>query len=536
MRPFGRDKLDSLYFDYPKYDAPKLSKANKEKSVDVVIVGAGPIGLTAALTLERYGISSVIIDAKSTFNDGSRAICIARQSFHIFDTLDVVRQFTTKALGWTKGRSFYRGKQILEFEMPDSENQKYRPMYNLEQQYIEKFLHDEVAKKPEIDMRWQSQLKELDINDDTTTLQITDPIHSYHLKTKWVLAADGANSTIRKLLNLRLAGENFEGRYIIADIKMKHEYPTIRRALFDPDCRRGGTVLIHKQPDDIWRIDYQIKESESIDSSVKEETVRSSVKAVLKDIGYSGPWELEWWSNYSANTLALDNYRHGPVFFIGDSAHIVPIFGVRGLNNGLADAQNIGWKLAFILNKKANERLLESYNSERRGATLDVFANATKSTRFMTPPSYGWLTMRDAALSLALRHKFAGLLANPRQMEPYSYSKSSITMQDDEDFLNGPKPGSVIENFSFNDKFLSDMLDKGFNILWFGEKPKGYNQRYYPNLICLDPKSKIGELYGASNSSSYLIRPDMHILGRWYKTNLSTVLATYEKLLNGEKL
>jgi 3-(3-hydroxy-phenyl)propionate hydroxylase len=144
--------------------------------------------------------------------------------------------------------------------------------------------------------------------------------------------------------------------------------------------------------------------------------------------------------------------------------------------------------------------------------------------------------MRDAALSLALRHKFAGLLANPRQMEPYSYSKSSITMQDDEDFLKGPKPGSVIENFSFNDKFLSDMLDKGFNILWFGEKPKGYNQRYYPNLICLDPKSKIGELYGASNSSSYLIRPDMHILGRWYKTNLSTVLATYEKLLNGEKL
>jgi len=181
MRPFGRDKLDSLYFDYPKYDAPKLSKANKEKSVDVVIVGAGPIGLTAALTLERYGISSVIIDAKSTFNDGSRAICIARQSFHIFDTLDVVRQFTTKALGWTKGRSFYRGKQILEFEMPDSENQKYRPMYNLEQQYIEKFLHDEVVKKPEIDMRWQSQLKELDINDDTTTLQITDPIHSYQM-------------------------------------------------------------------------------------------------------------------------------------------------------------------------------------------------------------------------------------------------------------------------------------------------------------------------------------------------------------------
>ena len=142
--------------------------------------------------------------------------------------------------------------------MPDSENQKYRPMYNLEQQYIEKFLHDEVTKKPKIDMRWQSQLENIDIINDTAILQIKDPHHSYNLKANWVLAADGANSTIRKLLNLRLNGENFEGRYIIADVKMKHDYPTIRRALFDPDCRRDGTVLIHKQPDDIWRIDYQI--------------------------------------------------------------------------------------------------------------------------------------------------------------------------------------------------------------------------------------------------------------------------------------
>ena len=167
---------------------------------------------------------------------------------------------------------------------------------------------------------------------------------------------------------------------------------------------------------------------------------------------------------------------------------------------------------------------------------MDVFANAIKSTRFMTPPSYGWLTMRDAALSLALRHNFAGALANPRQMEPYSYADSSITMLDDKNFHNGPKPGRVIDNIFFDGKFLSDTLDKGFNILWFGKKPKEYDLKHYPNLICLDPKSKIGELYGASKNSSYLIRPDMHIVGRWYKTNLTSVLATFEKFLNGKQL
>ena len=535
MRPYGREQLESLYFEYPKFRAPKFNK-NKEEAVDVTIVGAGPIGLTAALTLAKYGVSSVILEAKDTFNDGSRAICIARQSFHIFDTLGVINQFTKKALGWTKGRSFYRGKQILEFDMPDSKNQKYRPMYNLEQQYIEKFLHDEAIKQPNIDIRWQSRVENINVHKDHAILEINDPSQNYKLKTKWVLAADGANSTIRNSMNLRLNGENFEGRYIIADVQMKHDYPTIRRALFDPDCRRGGTVLIHKQPDDIWRIDYQITNDEDPLEAVKESTVRERVSAVLLDIGYTGKWELEWWSNYSANTLALDSYQHGPVFFIGDSAHIVPIFGVRGLNNGLADAQNISWKLAFLLKGKATKELLNSYTTERRGATLDVFSNAIKSTRFMTPPSYGWLTMRDAALSLALRYKFAGELANPRQMEPYTYVNSQITMKDDQRFKLGPKPGAVVENFLTGNNFLSDNLDTKFNVIWFGKKPPKYNEELNLNIIYIDPESEISKHYGAIDGSAYLIRPDMHIVGRWYQAELKSILSTYQKILNGERL
>ena len=535
MRPFGREELNSLYFDYPKFKAPEIDK-KKEQTADIAIVGAGPIGLTAALTLAKYGVSSVILEAKDTFNDGSRAICIARQSFHIFDTLGVINQFTKKALGWTTGRSFYRGKQILEFDMPDNKNQKYRPMYNLEQQYIEKYLHDEAVKQPNIDIRWQSRVENINAEKDHATLEVNDPNQNYILKAKWVLAADGANSTIRNSMNLRLNGKNFEGRYIIADVQMKHDYPTIRRALFDPDCRRGGTVLIHKQPDDIWRIDYQITNDEDPLDAVKENTVRESISAVLADIGYSGPWELEWWSNYTANTLALDNYQHGPVFFIGDSAHIVPIFGVRGLNNGLADAQNIGWKLAFLLREKATKELLNSYTTERRGATLDVFANAIKSTRFMTPPSYGWLTMRDAALSLALRYKFAGELANPRQMEPYTYVNSQITVKDDKRFKSGPKPGAVIENFSTEDGFLSDDLETEFNIIWFGKKTSENTENLNLNIICIDPKSEIAKCYGAIDGSAYLIRPDMHIAGRWYKAELKSILSTYQKILNGEPL
>ena len=201
--------------------------------------------------------------------------------------------------------------------------------------------------------------------------------------------------------------------------------------------------------------------------ALSEEAVRNSVALVLEEIGYRGSWDLEWWSIYSANTLALDDYRHGRVFFIGDSAHIVPIFGVRGLNNGLADAQNIGWKLAWVMKGKADARLLDSYSPERRGATLDVFANASKSARFMTPPSPGWALMRDAALNLALSHPFAGQLANPRQMTPYTYADSPVVLADDAAFKGGPVPGAALPDARVGAGFLTDRLGAGFTVLCF---------------------------------------------------------------------
>ena len=515
MRPAGRAETDSLYFTYPHFDPPK-DRARLAEPAPVAIVGGGPVGMTAALALAREGIRSVLLDAKSTFNDGSRAICIARQSYHILDRLGAVEPFLKKSLGWTMGRSFYRGRQILEFEMPDSPREKYRPMYNLEQQYIEQFLWDAIEKEPLIDARWQSRVTVMEDIADGVRLSVEDPNGSYQLDCTWLLAADGARSTIRALRGLRLKGANFEGRYVIADVQMDHDYPTIRRALFDPDCRRGGTILVHRQPDNIWRIDYQLRDGEDEAEAIREDTVRASVAAVLAEIGYSGSWDLEWWSIYSANTLALDDYRDGRVFFIGDSAHIVPIFGVRGLNNGLADAHNIAWKLAWVMQGKAGSALLDSYTPERRGATLDVFLNASKSARFMTPPTPGWQLMRDAALNLALSHSFAGQLANPRQMTPYTYADSPVVLADDSRFAGGPRPGAPLPEARVGDGFLTDLLGPGFSLIVFDPDLAG--DIGLPGLtpVVLQSGSETAEVLAASPSSAYLVRPDLHIAARWH--------------------
>jgi 3-(3-hydroxy-phenyl)propionate hydroxylase len=531
MRPAGRGPLESLYFSYPIFeprDVPGLWGVREQHPV--VIVGAGPIGMTAALTLAHYGIKSVLLDRKNTFNDGSRAICIARPSIQIFERIGVVQPFLRKALGWTRGRSYYRDKEIYQFEMPHSANDKYLPMYNLQQQYIEQYLYDAIAAQPLIDMRWCSEVTSATQSADGAKLEVTSPVGSYLVGAEYVIAADGARSAVRSLMGLRLKGENYEGRYVIADVKMAHDFPTERRAFFAPKSNPGGTVLVHKQPDDIWRVDYQLKAGESAEQATEETEIRRRVAAILEDIGHTGVWDLEWWSVYTANTLALNDYKHGRIIFIGDSAHIVPIFGVRGLNNGVADAHNIGWKLAYVLNGIATPSLLESYSPERRGATLDVFANATKSTRFMTPPTRGWQVVREAALSLATSQEFAKRFADPRQMQPYTYADGPLTSAAAAD-LNAivATPGTHGPDVKLQDgSFLLDRAGKGFTALIFAGAPLSSEQSQLlgqmkssdPNLTAIEFNLSgdgvaVAEAYGAQMGTVILLRPDLHILGRW---------------------
>ncbi len=558
--------MTATYFDYRHHPAvlPALDDGRDLRRHRVAIVGGGPIGLTLALGLARHGVQSVVLEADDTVCVGSRAACISRRSLEIFAALDCAAPMLAKGLAWTGGRSFYRDTEVFRLAMPHDGNQRFPPMINLQQCYAEQYLVDACARRADlIELRWQSKVAGVRPHADGVTLEVETPAGAYRLEAGWVVACDGARSAVRQALGLKLTGTQYEGRYVIVDIRLRSDYPTERRAWFDPPSNPGSTLLMHKQPDDIWRIDYQLRDDEDPDEAVKPENVLPRVASHLAMIGERDDWEPVWISMYKANALTLERYRHGRVLFAGDAAHLVPIFGVRGMNSGVDDAHNLAWKLAFVERGLAGEALLDSYSDERVHATHENLRYATKSTEFMAPPSHGFALMREAVLSLAERHAWVRPLINPRQTSAIAFRESALNShpQRDAAFAAGPHCGAVLPECPVvlpdgRTGHLTELLGRGFTALVFaadgavapelaaalqrltaGRVPfdaRIVASRRAPGAafpVAVDAPGSAAALYGAAQGAVYLVRPDGHLCARWRDGAAQEIEAAVQRAL-----
>jgi 3-(3-hydroxy-phenyl)propionate hydroxylase len=541
--------VTATYFHYTRHSVrlPGLREGADETRHAVAIVGGGPIGLTLALGLARYGVPSVVLEADDTVCTGSRAACISRRSLEIFAELGCDAPMLAKGLAWTGGRSFHRDREVFRLAMPHDENQRFPPMINLQQCFAEQYLVDAAAAASDmIEIRWQSQVVGVHPGADGAALDVETPAGAYRLDADWVVACDGARSAVRQALGLRLEGTQYEGRYVIVDIRLRSDYPTERRAWFDPPSNPGSTLLMHKQPDDIWRIDYQLRDDEDPDEAVKPENVLPRVASHLRMIGERDDWEPVWISMYKANALTLERYRHGRVLFAGDAAHLVPIFGVRGMNSGIDDAHNLAWKLAFVGRGWAPDALLDTYSDERVHATHENLRYATKSTEFMAPPSHGFALMREAVLSLAPAHEWIRPLINPRQTSAVAFHDSPLNSAGDAAaFARGPAAGEVLPECPLTlpdgrPGHLTQLLGPRFTVLVFtpdgavAPALAGVLERLArgpvpcdavviaPRLAAegawpaaLDPAGRAAAMYDAAAGAVYLVRPDGHVCARW---------------------
>ncbi len=506
----------------------------------VVIVGAGPVGLTLALDLGRKGTPVVILDEHDGPGLGSKALCFAKRTLDIANRLGASGPMVDKGIVWNVGKVFHGERKLFSFDLLPEEGHRNPAFINLQQPEFERLLIDAIHRAQQegvpIELRGRNQVTGLTTNDDYVTLDVDTPDGPYRVEAEYMVACDGARSPLREMMNLSFDGKVFEDNFLIVDVRMKAGFPTERWFWFEPPFEGAGqSALLHKQPDHIWRIDFQLGWDIDREKEMAEYNIRSRVDAMLShQTGHVPDYELVWTSIYTFQCRRMQKFRHGPVFFAGDSAHQVSPFGARGANSAVQDAENLAWKLDLVMKGLADDSLLDSYGAEREFGADENILNSTRATDFMTPKSRVSKTFRNAVLALAGKHEFARPIVNSGRLSvPCIYDGFELFGDNGFDGPAMTRPGATCPDAAEGGGFLLEQLGNDFVLLAIGgEKPAPVSTHGITTRVAhvVDPSAQVVERYlGDQSTAVYLVRPDQHVVARWSHYDaaaISTALAT----------
>ena len=524
----------------------------------VVIVGAGPVGLTLAIDLAQRGQPVIVLSKGSLISSGSKAICFAKRSLEIFDRLGCGQRMVDKGVSWSVGKVFLKDNPLYSFDLLPEAGHERPAFINLQQYYVEDYLVQRAEQLPNIDIRWLNKVTDISQTADFTTLVVETLEGSYSLQAQYVVACDGSRSAVRQIMGLETTGRVFQDRFLIADVKMTAEFPTERWFWFDPPFHPNQSVLLHRQPDNVWRIDFQLGWDADPEVEKRPENIIPRVKALLAHgVKVDGPtpeFELEWASVYSFACQRMEKFMHGRVLFAGDAAHGVSPFGARGANSGIQDADNLGWKLDAVLRGQAPAALLKNYATEREYAADENIKNSTRATDFITPKSAISRVFRDAVLDLAATYPFARTLLNSGRLSvPAVLQDSDLNTPDSDAFNASVELGSSaldapVTLTDGNSSWLLKHLSTGFTLIVFDAEfelaasdfpcrvlqilsSNPSNQKAMTANTLIDSQGLIMKRFDLQAGTSYLLRPDQHVCARWRDVSVDRVKSAISRAL-----
>ena len=498
---------------------------------EVVVAGAGPVGLCAALNLRLRGVDAVALDPLPGPAEGSRAICFSKRTLEIFHRLGAAAPMLEKGARWSRGKIYFGDALIHEFDLQPESGRSMPAFVNLQQCDCERFLESRLREADPKALRrgWRvvSLSRGREKGGGGVVVEAGRGGERKKIRARYLLACDGAKSDIRRMLGLEFEGDVFRERFLIADIRMLSDFPAERRFWFDPPFHRGGSALLHKQPDDIWRVDLQLGWHADPDEERRPENVIPRVRAML---GERAEFELEWVSVYAFQSRRLKSFVCGDVFFAGDSAHQVSPFGARGANSGVEDADNICWKLQMALRRGSPRALPDTYNPERTAAADENMRHTARSTNFIAPQSDAARAFRDAALDLAKTHPFARAIVNSGRLSTAAVLRNSpLNAECDAGDEGGAEPGAVLPDAPLKKHgaktWMLDELGPDFNVVRFAEGgPADEAERFAkaaaglpvkPHIVSPDglddSESLLRKRLGAESGGWFLARPDGHL-------------------------
>lgn len=508
----------------------------------VAVVGAGPIGMTLAGRLAQQGVKVLLLEQHPRHSvEGSKALCMQRETLEIWARLGIGEAVAARGVQWNVGRTYFRGRELFQVRLPNSAGDHFPPFVNINQTEVEEMLLARLAELPGVDLRWSHDVVGLSQDGDGVTVTCETPAGTSTARVAYLVGADGAHSGVRHLLGMAFPGHSFADLFLICDIRARLPFPNERRFFFDPPWNPGRQVLIHPQPDDTWRIDWQVPSGTDVEAERTSGGLERRIRAV---IGAATPYELLWLTPYRFHQRLVERFRLGRVLLAGDAAHLVSPFGARGLNSGVADAENLAWKLTAVLAGDAPANLLESYHAERRAAALENLAVTDASMRFMVPRGRLRRALRNGILRGSLRvPRLRRLVNSGRLAQPFSYAASPIVTLGPAD-PRLPSVGGVAPDASCRvagnqgpATRLRELFGARFVALLVGDAPRDAataavraSRLSWPApcdvaalgpegplsgvTVLEDPRGEIRRAYGAAGAAAFLIRPDGHLAAR----------------------
>jgi 3-(3-hydroxy-phenyl)propionate hydroxylase len=557
-RPDGA--LRSGNFQYPSYPfrTPPELLENRVSHQQIVVVGGGLAGLTAAVDLGVRGIGCVLLDDNNTVSLGSRSIAQGKRTMEIATRLGIAERMVPKGISWSKGNTLIQDKLLYSFDLSPEGHEKYQAFLCLPQYYVESIMVERASEFANVDLRWSSRVVDVAQDGDCVRLEVDTPEGRYTMTADWVIACDGVRSTVRQRLGVPFEGDKYVENFVICDVRMEFNFPPQRMFWFDPTFDKSNISLMHQQPDSIWRVDWQLGPTDDPVEESKPEKVNKRLETMF---GPDVPFETQFASIYSFEVRRVPNFRVGHVLFTGDAAHqLSPFGGGRGGNSAIQDVDNLVWKLAHLVEGKASQRLIDSYHDERAPVADENMQLSRRAAEFLNPSSTHSLAVRNAVLALAPRHPFAKVLINTGRLSVAPNLRGSWLLTADTDLWDAAlTPGNAaIDAPAGENGWLIEYLNGAFALLVYARDCDQLDagtiaalERLASDAIAVEPLIVLGRAghragkiptlhdraglirkrYDLSPGAAYLFRPDQHVCARWRTWSADAVRDAVQRAL-----
>lgn len=557
LRKQRDETLRSGNFVYPTYPfvRPAELKEKRTGKHKVAIVGGGLAGLLAAVDLGTRGIPCVLLDDNNTVSLGSRSIAQGKRTMEIATRLGIADRMVPRGVFWSKGNTLIQDKILYSFDILPDANERFQAFLSLPQYYVEAFLVDRAKDFPHVDIRWSNRVVDVKNGQRSAMLTVETPDGNYAIEADWVIACDGIRSTVRTALGVPFQGDRFVENFVICDVKMAFKFPPQRMFWFDPRFDKSNIALMHQQPDQIWRVDWQLGPDDDPVQEAKPEKINERLATMF---GPDVPFETQFASIYSFEVRRVPDFRAGRVLFAGDAAHqLSPFGGGRGGNSAMQDVDNLVWKIAHIVEGKAPERLIDSYNAERAPVADENMRLSRRAAEFINPSSKHSLAIRNAVLALAPKQPFAKVLINTGRLSVAANLRGSALLTPDTGTWNTTiTPGNAAVDAPVKGPrgdWLINHLGGTFQLMVYAERlgdvaPDTLNRlaellrgaipvtpfvvtRESAANALHDRDDLIRARYDLKPGSAYLFRPDQHITARWREFDTAAVRAAVQRSL-----